>query len=388
MTRVIPALLTTLAVGLLVTSAGASAASAVGGVNDTRTAITVDCLLGEGPGDDQVMLAGEVLTVTLLNCDGWDVDDVDLGTTLRDPSGAQSNSWTVVGTTAIFTVTGAADIDFDPPTPNPGTISDIDIDVFVATAATVPSGTLNLTTRLTMPVDIDVFEFDVPVDAANGSSPRANLGGFATCQMEQGYHPYQTLPITISTAGDFTFRVVDVTPVDQFLQWGQPYLPTSDLFLAVYEAFDPENPEANLIGCNDDGVQEFAFVENGESTYLFSEYAPGFTATLEPGEYTLVLTNFDSISSANWTAGEVSPWSVEFGSVWTPQPMSALFELWGPEDSIAAVVPEETAPEPAAPELADTGLDTFALASMAGVGLLAFAAGAAVVITRRRAARA
>lgn len=394
MTRLIPALLTTLAVGLLVTSAGASAASAVGGINDTRTSITVDCLIGEGSNDNQLILPGEILTVTLLNCDGWAVKDLDERTTLRNPSNVQSNRWTVVGSPAIFTVTGAADVDLDPPTTNPGTILDIDIDVSVATPATAPSGTLNLTTRVTMPVEINDFEIAVPVGAADGSGPDTLLADRPACEMEQGYHPYQTLPITIATAGDFTFRVIDVTPVDEDLQWGQPYLPSQDLFLSVYTAFDADNPEADLVDCADDRAEDDIFVVNGGVTYLSDDQTPEFIAALEPGDYTLVLTTNRSTSSSEWAAGRFSPWSGVSETEWTPQPMSGLFELWGPEGSIAAVVPEVTAPEDAtpedaAPELAATGaVDAAALAGVAGLGLLVVAAGATVVVTRRRITRA
>jgi hypothetical protein len=44
----------------------------------SRETLTIDCNIGEGVavvGDDHALMPGEVLTVTLLNCDGWNVDD-------------------------------------------------------------------------------------------------------------------------------------------------------------------------------------------------------------------------------------------------------------------------------------------------------------------------
>jgi len=388
---------------LLLAAGTGSSASAVGAPSDTRTSITVDCLLGEGPSDNQVILPEETLTVTLLNCDGWNVDDEDDGTTLRDPSGTPTNTWDAVGSPVVFTVAGAADIDLDPPAGDSGDVGDIDIDVYVASPASVPSGALNLSTRLTMPVEIPDFEIDVPVGldsvstdmpvsiegegereapeldgmkAAAAITPAALLGGLTDCEMEDGYHPYQTVDISISTAGDFTFRVIDVTPTDEDLQWGQPYFPSQDFFLAVYTSFDPANPEANLVNCNDDRAEDRVFVVNDGETYISDDQTPEFIATLEPGDYTLLLTTYRTTSSAEWANGTFSPWSGVSGLTWDPQPMTALFELWGPTGSVTQPADE--------PELAATGPDLGLVVASAGLGLLAAVGGGALVLARRR----
>ena len=177
---------------------------------------------------------------------------------------------------------------------------DIDIDVVVATAAATPSGSLLATERVTMPTEIDTFEFATDLIGGPDSGVEDNLGGNAQCEMEVGYHPYRVLPITISTSGEFTFRVIDVTPVDEDLQWGQPYLPSQDLFLAVYTEFDVADAEANLVSCDDNRAEDNVFVVNGGTTYISDDQTPEFVATLEPGDYDLVLTTNRSSSSADW----------------------------------------------------------------------------------------
>ena len=378
--------------GLLLTAGAGASASAAGAPTDTRTSITVDCDLGEGSNDNQVILPGETLTVTLLNCDGWNVDDQDAGVVLRDTHGVQSNTWEVVGTPYVFTVEGGADIDMDPPGESD---DDIDIDVFVADPASTPTGELNLTERLTMPVEIPAFAIDVPTEpAVSGAStvpgdtiePAVDLGGFTECSMEDGYHPYQTLPISTSTSGDFTFRVIDVTPVDEDLQWGQPYLPSQDFFLAVYTSFDPENPEENLVSCNDDrgSFSGGITVVNGGVTYISDDQTPEFIASLEPGDYTLVLTTYRSTSSENWANGEFSPWSGVSDTTWDPQPMSALFELWGPAGSIELGGAGSDGGE----ELAETGQDGSTISTFAAAGFAVGALGIALMVARRRQAQA
>jgi len=365
---------------LLFATAASAPATAAGAPTDTRTSITVNCLLGEGSNDNQIILPGDTLTVTLLNCDAWTVEDLDVSGTLEDPAGGLSDSWIVVGTPADFEVNGSSNILLTEPD---DLLPEIDIDVRVASAAPTPTGSLGLTTRVAMPVVIPTFEINVPADPYLGApGPTTDLGGLSDCSIEDGYHPYQALPISISTAGDFTFRVIDVTPVDEDLQWGQPYVPSQDFFLAVYTQFDPANPEANLVNCNDDRNENRIFVINDGVTFISDDQTPEFAAALEPGDYTLVLTTYRTSSSSEWAAGEFSSWSGVSDFSWDPQPMSGLFELWGPVGSIAANDDQATAPE-----LAATGEDTTVSAGIAGLGLLTALAGGALLLGRRRATR-
>ncbi|WP_294181984.1 hypothetical protein [uncultured Schumannella sp.] len=365
-------------VGGLVLAGSASAALALGGPSDTRTSITVDCDLGEGSNDNQVILPGETLTITLLNCEDWTVDDkdaLDAMTVPGEPSPV--NSFVVPSGSSSFTFTVDDEADIEVAFEG----DDIDIDVYFATPAADPTGSLIVTTRVTMPIVIDDFAV-----ALSETGSDYDLGGYSSCQMEAGYHPYQALPITISTDGDFTFRVIDVTPVDEDVQWGQPYYPSQDFFLAVYTAFDPANPEANLVACNDDRPDDNVSFVNDGVDYISEDQAPEFVSPLTAGEYTLVLTTFRSTSSDDWANGEFSTWSGVSDTTWTPTAMSALFELWGPAGSIALATDDDADAE-AEPELAATGTETGAVV----VGVMLVAAGGILALlkargTRRRAA--
>lgn len=114
---------------------GATAATALGGVTDTRTTITVDCAIGEGSNDNQVILPGETLTVTLLNCSDWVVTDLDGLNAIDVPAEASDiNTFTVPSATPtyVFTVDDETDLEltFD--------VESIDIDVRFATPGANP----------------------------------------------------------------------------------------------------------------------------------------------------------------------------------------------------------------------------------------------------------
>ena len=359
------------AVALLVALGGASAATALGGPGDTRTSITVDCDLGEGSNDNQVILPGETLTITLLNCEGWYVEDLDaLGAIMLPGPAGPFDSFTVPSDAPsyVITVDDETDLELD----DPG-VEDIDIDVSFATPAVDPTGSLIVTTGVTMPIVIDDFSIDLDMTGSD-----TTLGGVVGCDMEAGYHPYQALPIVISTAGDFTFRVIDVTPVDEDVQWGQPYYPSQDFFLAVYTSFDPANPGDDLVACNDDRPLDNVSFLNDGTTYISEDQAPEFVSTLAAGNYTLVLTTHRSTSSTDWANGEFSTWSGVSDITWEPTTMSALFELWGPTGSITIADPE--------PELAATGADADAALVPAAAAALLLAAGVGLAVARRRAA--
>ncbi len=364
---------------------GASAATAAGAPTDTRTSITVDCAVGEGSNDNHMLLPDDVLTITLLNCEDWEVYDTNgfdsmttsyAGVTNTDYFIVPSDTPTLVITVDTANMNGGeADIEMY------NAIDDdyIDIDIVEAAPATVPTGSLLSTTRITMPVEIDTFSF--ALDMVDGPDNDELLGGDADCELEVGYHPYRTLPITITAEGEFTFRVIDVTPVDEDVQWGQPYFPSQDFFLAVYENFDASNPEAGLVTCTDDRNEDDIFVINGGTTYLSDDQTPEFISTLEPGDYTLVLTTYRTSSSTEWAAGQFSPWSGVSENTWEPQPMTALFELWGPADSL--IVGGDT--EEPEPELADTGANDLLGAIGLGALVVALIGGGILAARRQRA---
>lgn len=96
------------------------------------------------------------------------------------------------------------------------------------------------------------------------SSP---LGGVAGCNLSVGSRTYGTTTFVSGAAGRYSFEVTGGTGSIE-----------NDPFLAVYRgSFDPSNPTANLVGCNDDGLSLYSL----------------FTATLEASTtYVAVATSF------------------------------------------------------------------------------------------------
>jgi hypothetical protein len=97
------------------------------------------------------------------------------------------------------------------------------------------------------------------------------LNGDNTCRLRSGTHVYDEIPITITTSGEFTFRYVDSSPRNGALYNWLDNNPSRDTFIALYTAFDPSNPDANVVGCNDD--------LNGEFTYADQDYVMSVSYT-------------------------------------------------------------------------------------------------------------
>lgn len=110
------------------------------------------------------------------------------------------------------------------------------------------------------------------------SSP---LGGVGTCGIQTGAHSYQTRAVTANYTGAHTFTVTGSTAT---VTTG-----FNDPFLAIYAgSFNPANPTANLVGCDDDS--------GGAAR-------PAFTANLTNGQtYVLVATTFDNNAAFGGTA--------------------------------------------------------------------------------------
>ena len=319
----------------------------------SRESLTIDCNVGEGVpvvGDDHALMPGEALTVTLQNCDGWNVEDNDANDVMQ-LAGVATNDADISGDSVTLVVSGAADIDFDPPAgwvvpetfidpPDPGNEADIDLDVYIASPATDPSGSLILERELVFPIS-NLPQFTV--GSTTSSEADYLLGGDSDCNMENGHHVYQQFSIGITETGSYSFIVPWVTPVDEDLYWGAPYYPSQDFFLALYSSFNKNDPEANLLGCNDDreGGYYLSF-GSGSATLIMDDQQPWMNVNLDPGAYTLVLTTYRSISTESHNIGYFSSTSEyaggAFGSNWTPTSMSAFFKLWGP--SSGSIVPD------------------------------------------------
>lgn len=93
------------------------------------------------------------------------------------------------------------------------------------------------------------------------------LGGQPTCAITEGTHSYGTSTFTTSIAATYSFTATATT------------LSSGDPFLAIYKgAFNPADPTANLVGCDDDSG---------------GNLLPQFSAPLESGTtYVMVATSY------------------------------------------------------------------------------------------------
>lgn len=179
---------------------------------------------------------------------------------------------------------------------------------------------------------------------------------------------YSKLSFTVVKEGLYTFRVVDATGVGGANDFGDPYL-------ALYSAFDPQNLDANLVGCNDDiGTAALDVLLPGYNFNTMDPYFEGYDApedgdigqypyfavTLAPGSYTLITTTFTAQDKASWVSDALGPQSV-------------IFEYWGPECGIEGSCDAT---------LANTGVDVAGTVSLAGLALLG---GIVMLAWRRRA---
>jgi hypothetical protein len=188
------------------------------------------------------------------------------------------------------------------------------------------------------------------------------LGGDPNCALVEGAHAYATGTLTVDRSGDYSIRVVNTNPLtDSTTAWGAD-LPMSDPFLAVYSSFDPANPDANIVGCNDDGDNNHGdepgdYPEWGATLspqYLINGLYPWFSSKLAAGSYTYVLTTYADVGIANWEGGA----------------QTATIEVWGLDDA-----------------LADTGArDVPAWVTFGGLAIVivGLALGASSVVLRRR----
>jgi hypothetical protein len=279
-----------------------------------RLNIAVDCAIGETGEDDHVIVPGEVLSVTFRNCDGIDIEEYDNtgnatmpDNTVIDDSGTQ----TVYANFFVVTVVGAADLGLDD--------GDIDVDVYVAGPVDDPTSTLLATEEVTLSLSASetmIREEMIGDPVGDEGSGDIYIGGNEACAVEPGLHVYETLEFTVTKAGTYNFRAVEVSPIDEDLNWGVDKFPSSDPFLAVYETFNPALPETGVVGCNDDGYDTGVTVIDDawddpsspgddfeglvtESGDILHWQFPWFRSSLEPGNYTLVYMPFSTVGSAD-----------------------------------------------------------------------------------------
>ena len=365
-------------------------------VDFDRLNFSVDCLVGEtGSDDNHTLLPGETLIITLVNCAGFNVEDDD-STGLATLTGGivlVNNDYEVIpagpATITILGVAGgSADIDFNGPD-DLSSDPDFDMDIDIQEAGTVadPESTLLATEELTVALDANqmmVREEMIGDPVGDDGYGDVMLGGFDSCDFEPGLHVYESLDFTVNESGVYDFRAVAVSPLSANLNWGLDRTPSSDTFLALYNGFDPANPDEGVVGCNDDvddnGVDyvEAAFNDwdaaGTDAGDLMDERFPWFQSELATGEYTLVLMFYQTAGTEDFNIGEYGETSGSSSDTWEPGPQSAVFEMWGPEGGLEL-----------GHALADTGVNpAFALWS----GLALAGTGVAITVARRRAQRA
>lgn len=322
-------------------------------------------------------------TVTLENCDGaylGDADNTGFAST-EDGTVDDQGALAIDDASEVLTFTGEAWVVL---LVAPGS------DDFAAIVSRPifelgnPAGELLVDSFTTLPLETD--EFIIGSADQIDAEEEIAIDGDSDCGVLAGSHVYTVQRITVDVAGEYTFRVVGTDPVSSYMRIGE-YTPLEDPMIALYEGdFDPEDPDAAVAGCNDDlndlTIDGFDWAsvndeENVDRVYARTEadkaiegHFPVFTADLEPGNYSMLVTTYWPLSAEDWDAGTDGEES------WTVGSADIEYEVWGPENG--AEVVDEFA-------LASTGVDpTFGL--WAGLGLVG--TGAALAVARRRAVRA
>lgn len=201
------------------------------------------------------------------------------------------------------------------------------------------------------------------------------LGNKPSCTIQTGDdHVYGTITFSVTTAGDYTFRVVDSVPAMVAGSDSDPYKyeewnthpsptpsyeygsaanmpPTGDLMLALYTtAFDPLQPDSNVLGCNDDSEKMLnaygplssqgnlqGIIYSSSNQYLNLKFPEFSVPNLGFGDYTILLTTWsERYSMSSWAAKS-------FGT------QSATFEFWGPSGGINFTQNSEVANNAPAP---------------------------------------
>ena len=322
-------------------------------------------------------------TVTLVNCDGaylGDPDDTGFAST-EDGTVDDQGLLEIDDASEVLTFTDTAWVDL---LANPGGGDFAAIVALPVFDMMDPSGELLVESSTTLPLDAD--EFVIGTSGQINNEEDVNIDDNPDCGVLAGSHVYTVQRITVDVAGEYTFRVVGTDPVSSYIRVGE-YTPLEDPMIALYEGeFDPANADSAVAGCNDDfndltldgfdweAINDEEVVDRvyalTESNKAVEGHFPVFSADLEPGDYTMLVTTYWTLSSEDWAAGEDADES------WTVGSADIEYEVWGPENGADLVDKFE---------LAKTGVSpSFGL--WAGLGLAS--TGVAITVARRRAARA
>jgi hypothetical protein len=156
------------------------------------------------------------------------------------------------------------------------------------------------------------------------------IGDIVGCEMKPGPHVYAVQPFSVSTAGDYTFRVTGVNPASAYLNrltFAGSEL--DDPMVALYSTFDPASPAEGIVGCNDDlNDQTLGGHDYGQNDYNRSAQGDAieghfsyFSTSLEPGNYSMVFTTWTSLSASEWRSN-------------APRGGKVYFDVWGPNSGL------------------------------------------------------
>ncbi|MFZ4505838.1 MAG: hypothetical protein ACOYNK_05760 [Microbacteriaceae bacterium] len=348
-----------------------------------RDAFTFDCNVGQLGEDDHALAPGESVTITFLNCDAdaFEISD-------PDATGNATLGGSLITATPVAIATDPATVVVDE-FAHLNLVDDTqglyqDININLATTTADPSGVLLETESITLTSTPSFFV--TPANSTLNDGGDALIGGVNECDVEVGDHPYSTVDITISIPGTYTFRVVDTDPVEEDMYFGidSDFSPVGDNFIALYSSFNPSSVNSGVVGCNDDGddagvgAELWALAKDAAESrnqndanvhtstgFILDDQFAWFTATLQPGEYTMVGTLYDEYSESEWLTNLDDAEVTE---------ASLTYEMWGPAGGLKL-----------GHSLADTGVNpAFALWS----GLALAGTGVAITAARRRAQRA
>ncbi|MGX5682721.1 hypothetical protein [Schumannella luteola] len=343
--------LSALAVGVLAL-AGAVAAAPLA-ASAATTSYTLDCetLITTGAGFPVV--PGDTVTLEVTGFDSY-----------YDYNSSTSQAVDETGDTLVF----ASGTDIELYSDSGPCTASFYAYVYDAAPETVPSGSHLFTEDITIPLGAPQVTLTEDVDDEHF------LGGDEDCGLStyvHGIHVYGTLDVTVTTAGTYTFRGMRSTPAGDYVPINA-FDPIGDPMLAVYSSFDPANPDAGVVGCNDDlndigDENDAEYLSDGT---IIEGHQPWFSAALAPGDYTLVLMTWEDLSDENLADG-FAPYSELNFAVGAK---TTTFELWGPEGGLA--LGHEV------PKLAATGLDATPLVVAGAVAL--FLGAAALGSARRR----
>jgi hypothetical protein len=358
--------------GLAIAVPGVAQANTIAGFTGTvaanlDTTVNINCssFNGNESADDILKAEGAVVTfnVTGTCAAGMVIQTIDdtlsntggitVGGTFTAATSSPGNA--IAGAVpATFTVDGNTQLQFV----KDGSAFDIFVLVVDVPNVADPAGTLRQSGDISIAAT-PTLEMTL---ADNTGSGGHNLGGDENCALSLGAHAYATGTLTVDNSGSYSIRVVNTNPLtDSTAGWGAD-MPMSDPFLAVYSSFDPANPDANVVGCNDDGEynhgQEPGDYPNQGATlspkYLINGLYPWFSSKLAAGSYTYVLTTYSQYGISDWVGGA----------------QAATIEVWGLDDAL--------------PNTGAREIPAWAPFGGAGLVIAGIAMGAVSLVLRRR----